>query len=164
MVKRIFVILVLGILIGSGAFLIQVKRGIIKVQNPSQNTLDEQVITPTPTEEEVLKGDIGMTLTKVGSGDRLELESVKLILPGFVVVFDDEGWDPKNVIGTSELINSGESKKVAFKLKRKLLSGEKIFLGLHTDDGNGVFDGATKDIPVMTRGSIPVRKEIKVGF
>lgn len=165
MVKRALVIIVAGTLLGLAAFLIQVKRGKIKIETPVQKPVEEsQKVGPTPTEEDILKGNISMSVTKVFPGDRLVVDSVRLILPGFVVVYEDASGNSDAILGSSDLLRTGDSKNIEIKLKRKLVNGEKIFLGLHTDDGNAAFDGPNKDIPIMTRGSIPVRREFTVGL
>ena len=164
MVKRILVIIIAGTLIGLSAFLIQVKRGKITLQTTQPETAKEsQKEVPTPTEDEVLKGTINLTLTHVIPGDRIAVDSVRLILPGFVVVYQDEDWRSSSILGSSELVKAGDNKNVEIKLKRKTINGEKIFIGLNTDDGNAFFDGPNKDIPIMTRGSIPIIREYTVG-
>ncbi|OGM26434.1 hypothetical protein A2962_02970 [Candidatus Woesebacteria bacterium RIFCSPLOWO2_01_FULL_39_61] len=165
MIKRILIIIILGTLLGLAAFLIQVKRGKINLQNaPAETVPEEQTVIPTPTEEEVLQGKISLNVTSISPGDKIILDSVRLILPGFVVLYKDDGGNTDSIIGISGLLQSGDNIRVEIKLNKKLVNGEKVYLGLHSDDGNAAFDGPRKDIPIMTRGAIPVRKEFIVGF
>lgn len=163
MVKRVLIIIISGTLLGLAAFLIQVKRGKITLQNPSQVTPEAQITAqPTKTEEEVLQGSIALEASQINPENVVTVDEVRLILPGFVVVYEDKGGSADAILGASSLIKTGSTENVEIKLKRKLLSGEKVYLGLHSDDGNGNFDGPKKDLPIMTRGSIPVRREFTV--
>ena len=74
---------------------------------------------------------------------------VRLEKPGFAVVHEDVNEAPGGILGVSNLITSGETKdSLPITLSRSTLDGETIYVMLHFDNGDGVFD-ATKDKPVV---------------
>ncbi|OGN14423.1 MAG: hypothetical protein A3J47_03225 [Candidatus Yanofskybacteria bacterium RIFCSPHIGHO2_02_FULL_43_22] len=74
---------------------------------------------------------------------------VRLEKPGFAVVHDDINEAPGEILGTSNLIISGETAdSLLITLSRSTLDGETIYVMLHFDNGDGIFD-LTKDKPVI---------------
>ena len=65
------------------------------------------------------------------------------------MVHEDVNEAPGGILGVSNLITSGETKdSLPITLSRSTLDGETIYVMLHFDNGDGVFD-ATKDKPVV---------------
>ncbi|MBI2064201.1 MAG: hypothetical protein HYT66_00615 [Candidatus Yanofskybacteria bacterium] len=74
---------------------------------------------------------------------------VRLEKPGFAVVHEDVNEVPGGILGASALIAPGETKNsLPVTLSRSTLDGETIYVMLHFDNGDGIFD-ATKDKPVV---------------
>ncbi|OGM60841.1 hypothetical protein A2955_02270 [Candidatus Woesebacteria bacterium RIFCSPLOWO2_01_FULL_37_19] len=165
MIKRVLLFTVLGIIIGTGAFLIQVQRGDIKLSDNEDKAVNEgtEEITETPTEEEILGDKIYYVVVPLVAGDIVEVESVKLLIPGYVVVYEKEDLESSSVLGVSSLLNPTLNNDIEVKLKRKIVNGETVYVGLNSDNGNKKFDSPSVDIPIMTRGAIPVRRKYVVG-
>jgi hypothetical protein len=74
---------------------------------------------------------------------------VRLEKPGFAVVHEDINEMPGGILGISNLIASGETAdSLLITLFRPTLDGEMIYVMLHFDNGDGIFDVA-KDKPVI---------------
>ncbi|MBI2674127.1 MAG: hypothetical protein HYX22_00080 [Candidatus Yanofskybacteria bacterium] len=79
----------------------------------------------------------------------VSVEIVRLEKPGFAAVHEDINEAPGKILGASGLIMSGETDDpFLITLSRSTLDGETIYIMLHFDNGDGVFD-ATKDKPVV---------------
>lgn len=78
--------------------------------------------------------------------------SVALVLlahPGFVVVHEDRAGAAGQMLGQSALLLLGETKNLpAITLSRPTKDGETLYVMLHSDDGDGIFD-AVRDTPVV---------------
>lgn len=74
---------------------------------------------------------------------------VRLEKPGFVAVHEDVNEAPGEILGASALIAPGETKTpLSLTLSRSTLDGETIYVMLHFDDGDGIFD-VTEDKPII---------------
>ena len=87
---------------------------------------------PTPTIEN------SITVTDQKSGDAVMIEMVSIEKKGVVVVHEDDGGKVGKIVGTSSLLNAGETKAVTVKMK---IHADLSHLAmLHVDNGDGVFD------------------------
>jgi hypothetical protein len=105
---------------------------------------------------------IAYQVRTVYAGDEVLVEDIKLIIPGYFVIFVDDDGEIGEIVGNSYLLPPGEKEKLKIKLKRKLLEGEIIYIGLHSDDGDSVFEYPGPDFPYHTLNSVPLRKRAEV--
>lgn len=83
-------------------------------------------------------------------GNTIIASQVYLAAPGFVVIHEDENGAPGAIIGSSVLLQAGESSKISITLSRPTQDGEKLHAMLHSDtDANGTFSAST-DAPVQS--------------
>jgi len=89
---------------------------------------------------------------------------VRLEKPGFVVIHEDRDGSPGTILGSSELIATGETRDILISLlSRPTRDGEFLYAMLHTDNGDGVFDAA-QDTPVIDPvGNEPVMTIFSIG-
>ncbi|TSD07402.1 MAG: hypothetical protein Greene07144_920 [Parcubacteria group bacterium Greene0714_4] len=89
--------------------------------------------------------------------------TVRLEKPGFVIVFDDANGVPGKILGRSDFLPAGEMENLLpIQLSRKTQDGEILYIALHFDDGDGMFD-VTKDQPALdSTSALPVMTIITV--
>ena len=79
----------------------------------------------------------------------LSVALVRLEKPGFVAVHEDDAGAVGGILGASGLLPAGETNNLeSIPLSRLTRDGETLYVMLHLDDGDGVFD-AVKDKPVL---------------
>ena len=79
----------------------------------------------------------------------LTVALVRLEKPGFVVIHEDAAGAIGGILGASGVLPAGETKNLeSIPLSRLTRDGETLYVMLHLDDGDGVFD-ALKDKPVL---------------
>ncbi len=89
-------------------------------------------------------------------GNTVTASQIHLAATGFVVIHEDTNGAPGAIIGSSSLLQAGDSSQVAITLSRSTKDGEKLHAMLHSDsDGNGTFS-ATADQPVQSRLGGPI--------
>lgn len=77
----------------------------------------------------------------------LSVAVVRLEKPGFAAVHEDASGVPGDIVGISGILPAGETKNVPLiSLSRMTQDGETLYVMLHLDDGDGVFD-ALNDKP-----------------
>ena len=95
---------------------------------------------------------IGANVIYVAEQPPLQTISVALVRlqkPGFVVVHEDVAGAIGGILGASGVLPSGETKNLeSIPLSRLTREGERLYVMLHLDDGDGVFD-PVKDKPVL---------------
>ena len=86
--------------------------------------------------------------------EQLPLKTVSVALvhlasPGFVVIHEDNAGAPGKILGQSDALGAGEIKNLPpIALSRSTKDGETLYVMLHFDDGDRVFD-AVKDKPAL---------------
>lgn len=94
--------------------------------------------------------------TEQRPGNTVTISTVFLAAPGFVVIHEDEDGAPGAILGSSALLQAGESAEVVVTLSRASKDGERLHAMLHNDtDASGAFSGAA-DIPVPSRLGGPI--------
>lgn len=79
----------------------------------------------------------------------LSVAVVRLEKPGFVVVHEDVAGAVGGILGASAVLPEGETNNLELiPLSRLTQDGETLYVMLHLDDGDGVFD-AVKDKPAI---------------
>ncbi len=93
----------------------------------------------------------------------LSVAVVRLEKPGFVVVHEDAGGNPGEILGASGALPAGETGTLApISLSRMTRDGEMLYVMLHLDDGDGTFD-AVRDKPALDPvGNLPVMMVVTV--
>jgi hypothetical protein len=93
----------------------------------------------------------------------LSVALVRLEKPGFVVVHEDAAGASGGILGASGVLTAGESNNLEpIPLSRLTRDGETLYVMLHLDDGDGVFD-AVKDKPVIdTVSALPMMMIVNV--
>ena len=79
------------------------------------------------------------------AGERVNIPSVQLSVPGFVVIHEDAGGKPGAVIAKSELFKAGVY-TVTVTLHRPSKAGEKLYAMLHGADDISLHDGKGGDV------------------
>lgn len=89
---------------------------------------------------------------------------VRLFRSGFIVVHEESASVPGGILGSSGALPAGETNNPApISLSRPTQDGETLYIMLHLDDGDGVFD-VVKDKPALDPiGALPVMMIITVG-
>lgn len=90
-----------------------------------------------------------------GSGGSVEIASLTLAEPGYVVVHANDGGKPGAVIGRTELIDAGTHENVSVQID-PTRAGDRVYPMLHTDDGDGVYEFPGADAPTTFGGSVVV--------
>jgi hypothetical protein len=93
----------------------------------------------------------------------LSIALVRLEKPGFVVVHEDAAGGAGGILGASGVLPAGETNNLeSIPLSRLTRDGETLYVMLHLDDGDGVFD-AVKDKPVIdTVSALPMMMIVNV--
>ena len=84
--------------------------------------------------------------------DTLDIASVTLVEPGFVVIHDNADGEPGAVLGHSELLEPGTHEDVSIALDSPG-TGTGVWPMLHTDDGDGAYEFPGPDAPLTIDGA-----------
>ena len=165
MIKRIVILLVIGLFLGLGFFLLSIP-GIREelVQNSVNPTPGPESPGLVETENGIFAGNVIIELGSVTPNNSIIIDRVNLLSPAWVVVFEDDDGQKGKVLGVSVLLPKGESQGVIIDLQRRVVRSESIYIGLHSDDGDSKFtypEGL--DIPMMVRRGRQFIKKISVG-
>ncbi len=83
--------------------------------------------------------------------EAITLQFVGLEARGFAAVHENKDGGPGALLGASALLQKGVTMNVQVPLSRKARAGEKLFVKLYTDDGDGTFE-EEKDPGMKTDG------------
>lgn len=84
-------------------------------------------------------------------GNTVTVAQVYLAAPGYVVIHEDINGQPGTILGSSSLLQAGESGAVVVTLSRPSRDGERLHAMLHAEmNDNSTFD-APSDTPVQSR-------------
>ncbi len=115
------------------------------IQDAEGATVDVGQDTRT-TSGVVLSGKNTVDVENQSAGNLVTISLVELNQMGWVVVHEDAGGKPGNVLGAA-LVFAGEHSAVPVELLRKTEKGKTYYAMLHTDDGDKAFD-LKKDKPI----------------
>ena len=109
-------------------------------------------------------GESAIYVAEQAPSRALSVAVVRLEEPGFVAVHEDAAGAPGGILGRSEVLPRGETQNVEpIPLSRMTQDGETLYVILHLDDGDGVFDAA-KDAPALDPVSgLPVMMIVTIG-
>lgn len=110
-----------------------------------------------PTDSSAMRAEENMIVVmEQRPGNTITASQVYLAAPGFVVIHEDTNGAPGAIIGSSALLQAGESSDIKITLSRATKNGEKLHAMLHNDtDANGKFS-ATADKAVESRLGGPI--------
>ncbi len=74
---------------------------------------------------------------------------VRLVKPGFVVIYEVNDGQPRKILGTSGVLPAGETKNLTpITLSRATTDGETLSAMLYIDDGDGTLDESRDQLPL----------------
>lgn len=121
---------------------------IAAVNSKSKNTGQNQLISQFSQFSQARIGQI--TASNPKTNNKLVVDSVSLVKPGFVIIHEEEERNPGKIIGKSELLAAGTTEKVNIKLDREARKGETLFAIIYYDDDeNGYFEYPSLDMPAQ---------------
>ena len=95
------------------------------------------------------------------AGQTVTITYATLPFGGFVVVRDNLGDKPGDIIGVSQYLEAGRYKSVVIKLTTPTITGQTLIAGVVTDDGNYRLD--TKDTLLIDARGNPMIQSFIVG-
>ena len=97
-----------------------------------------------------------VVITEQRPGNVVVASQIHIASPGFVVIHEDKNGLPGAILGSSPILQAGDSQQVTIKLSRAVRDGERLHAMLHNDtDASGTF-GAPPDAPVRSRLGSPI--------
>lgn len=91
-------------------------------------------------------------------GEEAMIDDVVIERKGYVVIHEDNDGKIGTIVGTSALLNAGETREVPVKMK--VHPGLSHWAMLHADNGDGVFD-AKLDLPIKDENGDTIMKMFK---
>lgn len=95
------------------------------------------------------------------AGQTVTITYATLPFAGFVVVRNNMGDKPGDIIGVSNYLEAGRYKSVSVKLTTPTMTGQTLIAGIVTDDGNRRLD--TRDTLLNDNRGNPVIQSLIVG-
>lgn len=102
-------------------------------------------------------------ITNFSKGESIIVDYVLLENKGFVGIHGQIDGKPGEVVGVSDLLETGETENVNVTLKREIEEGEILFAILHKDDGDGEFSFPGPDTPITDDYKNIIMSMFKVG-
>jgi hypothetical protein len=113
---------------------------------PEENTTD---VTSGGASGQFMKlGANAIVVQEQMLGDVVFMSALNIEKAGFVIIHDDMGGKPGDIIGVSKWFAAGNYANEDIGTTEKLIDGSTYYAMLHADDGDGVFD-PKKDVAVM---------------
>ncbi len=114
---------------------------------------------PVPTDDSTgfIVGRNAIYVAEQSPSRNVSVAVARLEKTGFVAIHEDNAGKPGKILGTSGILQAGETKNLTpITLSRVTADGETLYAMLHLDDGDGVFD-PVKDKPALdSLGGEPV--------
>lgn len=146
--------------ISAVAFIILI---LLSVQTPRR----DEKLSIAPEKETagtaLVTGKNALVIKEQKIGDMVMVSSVNLSRKGFVVVHEKDNDQLGKIIGSSALLEIGESNNVEVALTEELQGGKNYVATLHFDNGDRLFRPGT-DLPVMLDdiNAGPIKTEFRV--
>lgn len=148
----LILLLLLIVLIGAYMF--------ISSSNNSQESTDGSP-TQASNENTYLETD-SISASANSEDDQVLADRVLLQEPGYIVIHLDDDGRPGAVIGNSQLLSEGEHENITIDIVSDLREGETIYVMLHFDDGDEVYEFPDGDGPITDEFGDPVMAVIEV--
>ena len=74
------------------------------------------------------------------AGKMVSVDTVELVVGGFIVIHEDNFGFPIDILGVSDYIESGVYHNFPVSLQEKSSIGDKMFAVIHEDNGDRLFD------------------------
>lgn len=81
-------------------------------------------------------------------GSEIQVTTVMLQQPGYVVIHRDNNGEPGEVIGHSALLGT-DVVDARVELNEAVVDGDQLYAMLHSDDGDGVYEFPDADEPIV---------------
>lgn len=124
----------------------------------SSDTTDTTTDDTTP----LLVGPSAIDLNNQQPGQTVEVKTLLMEEPGFVVIHESQNGIPGKIIGESSLLDKDDT-ETTITLDRTTVDGEGLIAMLHKDNGNGTFD-ENEDMPVKDNQGEDVMMEFKISL
>ncbi|MEK9167940.1 MAG: hypothetical protein AAB769_01270 [Patescibacteria group bacterium] len=168
--QNIIVALVVGILVGAGAYYLWDNRAAIKIKkdaaSPNGLMNNEEIdVSTMPVDGSATEMIFTESANTVSAPDqpagyRVVLNSVAIAKEGWVVIHEDAGGVPGNVLG-AQRFDVGTYENSVVELLRNTTEGSTYYAMLHTDDGDKMFD-LGKDAVMKNSQGAPIMTAFKV--
>jgi len=122
------------------------------------------IIATSSSKEEyvsLVEEDNAVLVADQQPGDEVTVNYVKLDKPGYVSVYSKGQNGAQELLGTSALLSAGEHRNVSVPLKKRVVSGNTVRIGVVADDGDGEFDQEL-DLNVLDEDGEEVSFEVVV--
>lgn len=162
--QNLIIALIVGILIGLGAYYLWDNKETIKLKKNSAPATENAA-----DNAEIRKGDGGVSFIESANsivapnqpaGYRIILSTVTMANDGWVVIHEDANGVPGNVLG-AQRFSAGAYKDGTVELLRNTVEGDTYYAMIHTDDGDKMFD-LVKDTPVKNSHDTPIMTAFNV--
>ncbi len=125
--------------------------------------LKENVIEEV--QEELITGGeatLPLIVPEQAGGSEIFIESAVLPNAGYVVIHREKDGKLGEIIGVSEFLSAGIKGNFLMSIDEEVVEGDTLFAMIHTDDGDGIFDGSL-DVPLVEdKGDIVLVKFVIV--
>ncbi len=115
-----------------------------------------EIITPSFVVSVDGGGQVGPSVTvnnqTLNQPDLVTISQAVYDQNGFVVIHEDNGGAPGDVLGNSVLLSPGTTNNISIQLNRNAIDGETLYAMLHKDNGDGIYTNPTDDPPVTDAG------------
>lgn len=126
--------------------------GLVACQPSAPEVVEEVPVSeslPPDTEggletSSMLAGSNALFVNSQMPGDRVEVVTLLLQEPGFVVIYENSGGEAGDEVGRSQLLET-DAVAVTVMLERETEDGEELIAMLYRDDGDGEFDPLTDE-------------------
>lgn len=118
-----------------------------KKSTEEEGTQGQRVMNPAGTMQMIV-GDNALYVSEQKPGTTMLAQLVMIEDKGYVVIHESDNGKPGKIVGTSRLLEKGQTMDVSITLSAPLVDGKMYIAMLHVDNGDGVFNGAT-DAPAQ---------------
>lgn len=96
-------------------------------------------------------------------GNSIKASVVRLEKPGFLVIHEDKGGNPGDIIGSSQLLPIGQTQNLLpITLSIVILDGQTIYAMLHIDNGDSIFKEGEDKPAIDPVSSQPVMMAVAI--
>jgi multidrug efflux pump subunit AcrA (membrane-fusion protein) len=133
--------------------------GLYAWNKDSKKSTGGETATATVETEEA---DYVLVVGDQKAGKEVLVSSATLVAPGYVAVHRSVNEAPGKIIGTSALLQSGKIDNLAVALTEAVKAGDKLFVMVHADNGDGTADLSGVDVPATRKDTSVVMSMVQV--